>query len=620
MVKTLTSTTENRVFPGGSSLTHPALVLNKHWQPIDSKPVQQVLCDVFAGEAQILGPDYQTFNMQDWLSLEVEDGQLSIGTVQGAMRVPEIVINHYDRIPKRRTRFSRANLWKRDAFHCFTPDSLVMMSDYGLKPISEIQVGDKIIDAFGKEQSVQYVYSKYVDEDLIKIRHRGNGDSLLCTHNHKLLLSNRQFAYKWRKASTATILDYMAELDIHKSYNSHFRKSIDLSEWEGRYLDKNDYTIWNKNGSHKINRYIESSCDLGRLVGYFLAEGSASKNKRSKNTTFCFHIDEEEFTQDVCNLLLRIFNVKSKVYCDSDHNTSIVICSSSIVTSFFANWCYVDGEKRINSKDHSAEYLAGILYGILRGDANFNHELHRTVLMLKNENLVRDIYIISQMVGMKPTLSKTGIRDDGRIYKSVVYNAGEYNKTLDVCEIEGERHTKESKIDRTFSEDKPFFLGKITKIESVPYKGLVYDLQISGTHTYIVNFVCVHNCQYCSCRPRDDELTIDHVIPKRLWTDEWHVLDTKMSFKMTSFGNCVLACLRCNKRKDGRSLRQSGMRLQKMVMDKAAGEFRMSTYKKPKVPRWSPIYSVRRKSIPKSWREWIEDMVDELYWNTELEP
>lgn len=238
------TSTRQEKFPTGSPLLWPTLVLNRHWRAIDTKPVYESLCDVFTEEAQILGPDYQTFNIQDWLVLGAEDGKPSIGTMRGHIRVPTVVINHYDRIPKRITRFSRGNLWKRDAFHC----------------------------------------------------------------------------------------------------------------------------------------------------------------------------------------------------------------------------------------------------------------------------------------------------------------------------------------------------------------------------------------QFCGIRPRDDELTVDHVIPKRLWTDEWHVLGTKMEFKMTSFGNCVLACLHCNKRKDGRTLQESGMRLQKLVMDKATGKFKKVYYETPKVPPWNPCYSIRRRKVPLDWREWLEGIVDELYWNTELEP
>jgi 5-methylcytosine-specific restriction endonuclease McrA len=54
-----------------------------------------------------------------------------------------------------------------------------------------------------------------------------------------------------------------------------------------------------------------------------------------------------------------------------------------------------------------------------------------------------------------------------------------------------------------------------------------------------------YTCQYCGAQPGSEELTIDHVLPRsRGGPSSWE--------------NCVLACLKCNKRKadrtpDGRS-------------------------------------------------------------------
>jgi 5-methylcytosine-specific restriction endonuclease McrA len=55
-------------------------------------------------------------------------------------------------------------------------------------------------------------------------------------------------------------------------------------------------------------------------------------------------------------------------------------------------------------------------------------------------------------------------------------------------------------------------------------------------------------CQYCSRRPGALDLTIDHVIPRSRGGK-------------TSWDNCVLACVECNKRKANRPPEEAGMRL-----------------------------------------------------------
>jgi hypothetical protein len=114
-----------------------------------------------------------------------------------------------------------------------------------------------------------------------------------------------------------------------------------------------------------------------------------------------------------------------------------------------------------------------------------------------------------------------------------------------------------------------------------------------------------YTCQYCGVRPRPDELTIDHVLPKSRGGK-------------SCFPNCVLACVDCNKRKDNRTPEEAGMRLFRWVKG-PSGEPEKKFYKTPKTPHWSPLYAVRRQHIPASWSAFVKQTIDDRYWDTELE-
>lgn len=58
-------------------------------------------------------------------------------------------------------------------------------------------------------------------------------------------------------------------------------------------------------------------------------------------------------------------------------------------------------------------------------------------------------------------------------------------------------------------------------------------------------------CQYCGCQPGSQELTIDHVTPRA-------------QGGITTWENCVLACVACNSRKADRTPKQAGMKLAKV--------------------------------------------------------
>jgi 5-methylcytosine-specific restriction endonuclease McrA len=92
-------------------------------------------------------------------------------------------------------------------------------------------------------------------------------------------------------------------------------------------------------------------------------------------------------------------------------------------------------------------------------------------------------------------------------------------------------------------------------------------------------------CQYCGAQPGTELLSIDHVIPRsRGGTSTWE--------------NCVLACLDCNKRKASRTLEEAGLRLKRA----------------PARPPGGAEFEVSLGTRRRSW----ERFISERYWNVEL--
>jgi 5-methylcytosine-specific restriction endonuclease McrA len=92
-------------------------------------------------------------------------------------------------------------------------------------------------------------------------------------------------------------------------------------------------------------------------------------------------------------------------------------------------------------------------------------------------------------------------------------------------------------------------------------------------------------CQYCGHQPGSEELTIDHVVPRAQGGE-------------SSWENCVLACIDCNKGKADRTPAQAGMKLRR----------------EPIRPTWRPLYASHTLRL-ESWSKFIS----EAYWNVELE-
>lgn len=120
----------------------------------------------------------------------------------------------------------------------------------------------------------------------------------------------------------------------------------------------------------------------------------------------------------------------------------------------------------------------------------------------------------------------------------------------------------------------------LSKYDEVPCKKLTFSrANIYRRDKYM--------CQYCGGKPGTEELTIDHVT-------------AKSSGGKTSWENCVVACISCNRKKANRSLKDAGMRL----------------LQKPVKPNWSPLLVLHKvKNTPANWRKFVSDS----YWQVSLD-
>ena len=86
-----------------------------------------------------------------------------------------------------------------------------------------------------------------------------------------------------------------------------------------------------------------------------------------------------------------------------------------------------------------------------------------------------------------------------------------------------------------------------------------------------------HTCQYCGAQPGWEAITIDHVVPRSRGG-------------VSSWTNCVAACVACNARKADRTPDQAGMKLRH----------------RPARPEWRPFYAAHPGRV-ESWSKFLDD-------------
>lgn len=102
----------------GLPLQGKSLVLNRAFLPIHVTTVRRALALLYGGIARAVDGEYRTFDFRSWSELP-PSGFDAIGLVSGAVRIPRVVmLVSFDRVPRRRVRFSRHNIFVRDGCTC----------------------------------------------------------------------------------------------------------------------------------------------------------------------------------------------------------------------------------------------------------------------------------------------------------------------------------------------------------------------------------------------------------------------------------------------------------------------------------------------------------------------
>ena len=111
-------------YPMNDQLTKSTvLVLNRNWQAIGVKTPMEAFSMIAGGAATALDIEVdgniRPVTWTEWLTLPVREGDNTIGTVKGAVRVPSVlVLARFDKVPKKRPKFGVRGIWERDGGVC----------------------------------------------------------------------------------------------------------------------------------------------------------------------------------------------------------------------------------------------------------------------------------------------------------------------------------------------------------------------------------------------------------------------------------------------------------------------------------------------------------------------
>ena len=277
------------------------------------------------------------------------------------------------------------------------------------------------------------------------------------------------------------------------SYIRHLRVKIR----DGRVTDTKTSRAYVENGFLRFPNErqpglpvkIELDAELAELLGYYCAEGSivgSDRRPNSFNINFSFSKKEGHLAGRVIQLLKNCFGVEGRlVWRDTTLSVSASKASLALLLKTLA------GERSTKKQvpemlfDASREIVMAFLDAYIEGDGHkrANGKVTSTTVSKK---LAYGVAWLALKCGYLPSIYDAEMPEQATIQGRVVRRSP-HQYTVVWYET--------NEVQRKVIETKDFHLVPLRGIETEPFDGDVFNMEVDEEHNYLAGFFLVSNCQ-----------------------------------------------------------------------------------------------------------------------------
>lgn len=339
---------------------------------------------------------------------------------------------------------------------CLGKGELVTTFD-GNKPIENIEKGEYVLTHLGRFRKVTKKFvNKNKDRELVRLRAYGAGYDLNVTKNHPIYVK-RDDAWTFVPAGDVRIGDVVGKPVVGGAVSSSdIPAGADLAS-------------------------------LGKIAGYYLAEGSYFKQKKGGNVvTFSFNQNEENtHIADLVDVL------KTEGYSANLHQTPGTSVITVTTYGEIASWL------KEHFKSHALhkrvpmyvlmwgqDFLDNLLTSYMNGDG-YGYRRGYLRASTVGKELAYGISLVANKLGYKCCITECRKDSEGTILGRGVH----INHLWDILVA-----TKPQKKMKVWMEDGVQCM-RVRKIELIPYEeDYVYNLEVEEDHTFVTPAMTTHNC------------------------------------------------------------------------------------------------------------------------------
>ncbi len=335
-------------------------------------------------------------------------------------------------------------------YECFKPDAMVMCHDRA-RPISDVCVGDTVLTHTGRFRRVDAIMDRPYAGEMVRIQAYGSRD-IVCTPNHPVYVcAPSAQTYWWKEARDIGPGDWLVTPRMHV---------------EGPGI---------------------IGASLAEVIAWFTCEGCVSGN----NLTFSIGAHEPEYVKDLCAAL---YVIGQDPTVQEANGVATVSVNSVILSDFLVGAC--------GSQAKNKRLPLGLLRGheyvvwetLMKGDGCIHQPKGRGnarpvySFTTVSEGLAQQVQVLGASLGFTGAYTErapTFAQLDGRVLNGGTSYCVQMRSASSVDRPSGKTCSAKNGA-----------LGCVQEVSREPYDGPVYNLQVAGDESYVVNGRAVHNCSF----------------------------------------------------------------------------------------------------------------------------
>ena len=355
---------------------------------------------------------------------------------------------------------------------CFIAGTLIHTEE-GFKPIEYVKAGDMVLSHDNRYYPVEKTGQKPSD-DLYRIM-GSMFDEIVCTGEHPFYTRERyRYGHRsiraFREPKWVNAQDLNTNLYLGYAINT----KSELPRWEG--------SVDNRWGHHRKVSNLQPVLDnpmFWYLMGRYVGDGWKKISKSGNGIIICCSIRNED------SLLNAINKLGWKAYRSEERTVlKFTICSNELC-SFVDRYGYYAHGKHIDEETMSlpVELLKSFVQGVVDSDGCYTNNEYKITTVSR-----------TLAYGLQQCIAK--------VYHRPVkmYRCKRPAKYVIENREVGQRDTytivwhERRKQDKAFFED-GYIWFPLQKIEKLDQTDIVFNIQVSESHSYTANGAIVHNCQ-----------------------------------------------------------------------------------------------------------------------------